>query len=208
MTLIKGSREHSWLPSIQKFSISLMLGEPNVFSIVYVSERRCRACDRSSTFTNTGNASTACAGRSAPTRWRQTTCTRTPGCRWSKTISRYDASREFEPWLTKICVNPIPERPAASSQKVPFLHVPHQRRKGVPARLRTCVRSRSDYRPLYEAIDRLPEKYRLAVILYYFDDRDIAATAQILGIPSGTVKSRLDRARKLLKEALGNETDL
>ena len=65
-----------------------------------------------------------------------------------------------------------------------------------------------DYRPLYEAIDHLPEKYRLAVILYYFDDRDIAATAQILGIPSGTVKSRLDKARKLLKEALGNETDL
>ena len=46
------------------------------------------------------------------------------------------------------------------------------------------------------------------MILYYFDDRDIAATAQILGIPSGTVKSRLDKARKLLKEALGNETDL
>lgn len=40
------------------------------------------------------------------------------------------------------------------------------------------------------------------MILYYFDDRDIAATAQILGIPSGTVKSRLDKARKLLKEAL------
>ena len=57
-------------------------------------------------------------------------------------------------------------------------------------------------------LDHLPEKNRLVVILYYFDDMDITATAQILGIPNGTVKSRLDKARKLLKEALGNETDL
>ena len=106
-----------------------------------------------------------------------------------KNFSRYDTSQDFEPWLS------------------PFLHFRSNEEKefllcSIPAP------EKVDYRPLYEAIDHLPEKYRLAVILYYFDDRDIAATAQILGIPSGTVKSRLDKARKLLKEALGNETDL
>ena len=101
---------------------------------------------------------------------------------------------------------PISQRPATPF-KSPFLHFRSNEEKefllcSIPAP------EKVDYRPLYEAIDHLPEKYRLAVILYYFDDRDIAATAQILGIPSGTVKSRLDKARKLLKEALGNETDL
>ncbi len=65
-----------------------------------------------------------------------------------------------------------------------------------------------DYGPLYEAVDGLPEKLRLAVILFYFEEMDIAATAQVLGIPEGTVKSRLSKARKLLKEVLGRESDL
>lgn len=65
-----------------------------------------------------------------------------------------------------------------------------------------------DYSSLYEAIDRLPEKYRMAVILFYFQDMDITATAHVMGIPEGTVKSRLSKARKRLKEVLDGETDL
>ena len=65
-----------------------------------------------------------------------------------------------------------------------------------------------DYSPLYEAVDQLGEKLRLAVILFYFEGMDIAATAQVLGIPEGTVKSRLHKARKLLKEVLEHETNL
>ena len=123
-----------------------------------------------------------------------------------KNFSRYDTSRDFEPWLTKICVN-LYRNTLRRLSKSPFLHFHSNEEKefllcSIPAP------EQADYRPLYEAIDHLPEKYRLAVILYYFDDRDITATAQILGIPNGTVKSRLDKARKLLKEALGNETDL
>ena len=65
-----------------------------------------------------------------------------------------------------------------------------------------------DYSSLYEAIERLPEKYRLVVILFYFEDMDVAATAHAMGIPEGTVKSRLSKARKLLKEVLEHETDI
>ena len=123
-----------------------------------------------------------------------------------KNISRYDTSRDFEPWLTKICVN-LYRNALRRLSKSPILHFRTNEEKdfllcSIPAP------EKVDYRLLYEAIDHLPEKYRLAVILYYFDDMDIAATAQILGIPNGTVKSRLGKARKLLKEALGNETDL
>ena len=65
-----------------------------------------------------------------------------------------------------------------------------------------------DYTPLYDAIDKLPEKLRLTVILFYFRDMDISSTATVLKVPPGTVKSRLNKARKLLKEMLENETDL
>lgn len=65
-----------------------------------------------------------------------------------------------------------------------------------------------DYSPLYEAVAALPDKLRLTVALFYFQDMDLKSTAQALGIPAGTVKSRLNKARSLLKEALAHETDL
>ena len=55
---------------------------------------------------------------------------------------------------------------------------------------------------------KLPDKLRQAVALFYFQGMDLAAAAQTLGIPVGTMKSRLNKARKLLKEALADETDL
>ena len=53
-----------------------------------------------------------------------------------------------------------------------------------------------------EAIDSLPEKIRLAVILYYVEDYSIKEIKGILHIPEGTVKSRLNKGRSLLKEYL------
>ena len=52
------------------------------------------------------------------------------------------------------------------------------------------------------------EKLRLTVILFYFVDMDIQSAAEVLQIPPGTVKSRLYKARNILKEVLGDETDL
>jgi len=46
------------------------------------------------------------------------------------------------------------------------------------------------------------------VILFYFQGMDAESTAAILGVPTGTVKSRLHKARKMLKEVLTGETDL
>ena len=54
-----------------------------------------------------------------------------------------------------------------------------------------------------EAIDNLPEKIRLTVILFYIEDYSVKEIKNILNIPEGTVKSRLNAGRKLLKEALG-----
>ena len=55
-------------------------------------------------------------------------------------------------------------------------------------------------------VSTLPEKYRLPIHLFYSADLQIAEIAAILRIPEGTVKSRLRKAKKLLKkelEALG-----
>ena len=54
----------------------------------------------------------------------------------------------------------------------------------------------------------LPDKLRLAVVLFYFQGQDLASAASLLGVPVGTVKSRLNKARKLLKEELSHEADV
>ncbi len=49
-------------------------------------------------------------------------------------------------------------------------------------------------------LDRLPERYAQAVTLFYMEDKSYEQTAQALGVPLGTVKAMLHRARRKLVE--------
>ena len=55
---------------------------------------------------------------------------------------------------------------------------------------------------LWAAIDRLPEKLRVVVVLAAIEERGVKHVAQLLAVPEGTVKSRLFDARKKLQEML------
>jgi RNA polymerase sigma-70 factor (ECF subfamily) len=52
------------------------------------------------------------------------------------------------------------------------------------------------------AIASLPEKYRAPLVLCDLEDQSYEEIAAVLGVPTGTVKSRINRARNLLKEKL------
>lgn len=122
-----------------------------------------------------------------------------------KNISKYDTALEFEPWLTKICVNTY-RNTLRRISRIPLPFSGSEERELM--RKAAAAPEERDYSQLYEAIDHLPDKLRVTVILFYFRDMDIAATAAVLNIPAGTVKSRLNKARKRLKEVLADETDL
>ena len=49
-------------------------------------------------------------------------------------------------------------------------------------------------------VDALPDRYRRTLTLYYDEDRSVAELARALGVPEGTVKTNLFRARALLLE--------
>jgi RNA polymerase sigma-70 factor (ECF subfamily) len=57
-------------------------------------------------------------------------------------------------------------------------------------------------RRLWAAIDELPDKLRIAIVLSGIEGHDVAEVARLLDIPEGTVKSRLFLARKALAEKL------
>ena len=53
-----------------------------------------------------------------------------------------------------------------------------------------------------QALESLPQKIRLVVIMFYVEDYTIKEIKRVLNIPEGTVKSRLNKGRALLKEIL------
>jgi RNA polymerase sigma-70 factor (ECF subfamily) len=55
---------------------------------------------------------------------------------------------------------------------------------------------------VWEAIDELPEKLRIVIVLAAVEGHDMREVAQLVGIPEGTVKSRLFLARKALAKRL------
>ena len=58
-----------------------------------------------------------------------------------------------------------------------------------------------------EAVLALPEKYRIIVHLYYYEGLSTAEIGKIIGRSEGAVKSRLFRARDMLRTMLGEEGD-
>jgi RNA polymerase sigma-70 factor (ECF subfamily) len=55
---------------------------------------------------------------------------------------------------------------------------------------------------LWAAIDALPDKLRVTIVLANIEEHDVAEVARLLDLPEGTVKSRLFLARQRLKELL------
>jgi RNA polymerase sigma factor (sigma-70 family) len=66
----------------------------------------------------------------------------------------------------------------------------------------TWMRAREDEQLLQEGLRQLPRPLRSALELHYFEGLPATDIARILGLPEGTVRSRLRRGRRLLRIAL------
>jgi RNA polymerase sigma-70 factor, ECF subfamily len=124
-------------------------------------------------------------------------------------LDRFDTDRNFRPWIFKIGAN------------LSFRHLRRHRRgtwisidaadpetgATLGDRLRSvgaeeAVPRRLEQRRLSEALDRLPPLYRSILVLRAVHELHYEEIAETLGIPVGTVMSRLSRARRALKELL------
>ena len=100
----------------------------------------------------------------------------------------------FRPWLTRIVIN------ACKSQ------LRKKRRVFLSDRLECYAGAvpPPDV-TLADALSRLPEKLRTPLLLHYMEGFSVTETAGALHVPETTVRSRLYRARKALREELGGE---
>ncbi len=69
----------------------------------------------------------------------------------------------------------------------------------------TLVAEMRETGEVYDAVLRLPKAYRTVVHLYYYEGYSVAEIGGLLGCKEATVKTRLHRARNLLRDTLKGE---
>lgn len=65
----------------------------------------------------------------------------------------------------------------------------------------------TDSRNLFEEVMKLPDKYRIIIHLFYYEDYSVKEIAEILKLSESNVKTRLSRGRTLLKNTLKEAWD-
>jgi len=117
-----------------------------------------------------------------------------------RSLSQWRREAVFSTWLFALASNlyrtelrriPSPSIPLDDVDEPPDPRANHNR-----------VEDADRDRQIRSAVHALPPKYRDALVLFYFHEMDVSATACSLALPEGTVKARLARGRELLRKKL------
>jgi RNA polymerase sigma-70 factor (ECF subfamily) len=132
----------------------------------------------------------------------------------------FQAGTNFPAWFLRILMNAFissrrrhrVEDGAVSLDELPNAYVQRKAHEIVgagegpegvsPADLARTVIGRIEQEQVEAAIDTLPEEFRVVSALYFLQDLPYRDIAEMLGIPVGTVRSRLHRGRALLQKKL------
>jgi RNA polymerase sigma-70 factor, ECF subfamily len=130
-------------------------------------------------------------------------------------LGQFRGDASLSTWLTRIAVNEaigrlrrqhptvelsvVDAEPASKSQVIPFPLM-------TPGTDPESAAARHQIRHLIErAIDDLPEIFRVVFVMRDMEEMSIEETAEFLSLQPATVKTRLHRARRLLREALDEQ---
>ncbi len=115
-------------------------------------------------------------------------------------IGRFDGRAAFTTWIYRVATNAaLDEGRRRSRRPIPSASLPvtADARSGPEATVGAAI-------DVHAALARIPEEFRVAVVLRDLEDLDYAEIAAILEIPPGTVRSRIARGRAALAVILGN----
>ena len=110
-----------------------------------------------------------------------------------KAFENFSQLREqqyFKSWITRIVINEA-------------YSICRKNKNLQPIEEMTSEPSYSDYHDeMWEIVNTLEEEFRTVIIMFYYNDIPVNQIAEYLDIAPGTVKSRLNRGRKKLKELI------
>jgi RNA polymerase sigma-70 factor, ECF subfamily len=128
-----------------------------------------------------------------------------------RTRARYDLTRtDARPWLMGIAIREISRRRKQERSRYRLLaNTPGELPVDGPADLvAASVTAHAVRGVLAEALSRLKAADRDVLLLVAWADLSYQEVAEALDIPIGTVRSRLNRARRIVRAALGNDNPL
>jgi RNA polymerase sigma-70 factor (ECF subfamily) len=117
-------------------------------------------------------------------------------------LDQYDARRPFGPWLLRIVANAATDRRRRRTVRHAQPLDPGLTAGG--PRPDTIAERRALSERLRQALAELPERRRVAVVLFDVEGYSHAEIAGILGIPEGTVRSEVFHARRRLRALLAD----
>ena len=113
--------------------------------------------------------------------------------RYHTSEKQFESEQHIRAWLLRVSIN------CAKNLSRSFF-----RRNTVPLEtyMETLEFDSGESREIFREVMALPEKYRLVIHLYYYEDYSVAEIGRILALTESNVKVRLSRGRQLLKKAL------
>lgn len=128
-----------------------------------------------------------------------------------KNIKRFDKSKSFKTWIFSIAKNTTYDY-FKKKKEIPFSFFEDEdggnklenvsEEKNLPNEI---LYENDLKRGLESSLDKIPEKYKLILVMHYRDDFSLLEISQILKIPYNTAKSSHSRALKRLKEVVLSE---
>ena len=113
--------------------------------------------------------------------------------RYHTSEKQFESEQHIRAWLLRVAIN------CAKNVSRSFW-----RRNTVPLAdyMDSLEFDSGESREIFREVMNLPEKYRLVIHLYYYEDYSVAEIGKILGLTESNVKVRLSRGRQLLKKKL------
>lgn len=108
----------------------------------------------------------------------------------------FDDEKHLKAWLIRVTINRAKDITSSFWRK---------HRETLEEYMESMVFEEPEDGRLFEAVMKLPEKYRIAIHLYYYEEYSVREIADILKSRESTVKSQLSRGRMLLREMLKEE---
>lgn len=125
-------------------------------------------------------------------------------------LAKFDGRSSFSTWTYRIATNASLDE-LRRRQRRPVNHLAHKDNDNNHVEIAdpqssTRIDAIGDHLLIDSALAALPEDFRVAVVLRDVGDLDYAEIAEVLGVPVGTVKSRIARGRAVLAANLGQDS--
>lgn len=110
----------------------------------------------------------------------------------------FESEEHIRAWLIRVTIN------KAKNKVKTFWH---RNAVSLEDYMATAEFPSSQASDLFEAVMKLPEKYRIVIHLFYYEDYSVKEISEILRLSPGNVKVRLTRGREALRTTLKEEWD-